>query len=155
MSEKVIINMDQESKKESNKKLNKKYIKWSVAIVVVIVVIILGSYMISVKKYQDTVKNMTFSEVDIKEIPDGTYEGDCNVDYIYAKVQVTVQGGIIKNIDLVEHKNDKGAAAESIVDDVIEQQSLDVDVVTGATNSSKVIKKAVENALIKGYSYAN
>lgn len=134
----------------SNKITFKKAAIGVIGLVIVIGLAILVNYLLGVKKYQNTVKNMTFSEANIKDIPDGIYEGDCNVDYIYAKVKVTVQDGKIQNIELVEHKNDKGAAAEVIVDEMVEQQKIDVDVVTGATNSSKVIKKAVENALIKG-----
>jgi len=37
-----------------------------------------------------------------------------------------------------------------IVDSVIENQSLDVDAISGATYSSKVILKAIENALARG-----
>ncbi|WP_313562885.1 FMN-binding protein [Ruminiclostridium cellobioparum] len=41
----------------------------------------------------------------------------------------------------------RGAKAEAIVDKIISEQSVTVDVISGATNSSKVILKAVENAL--------
>ncbi len=40
--------------------------------------------------------------------------------------------------------------AEKIPDKVLEEQSLQVDIVSGATFSSKVILKAVEDALNKG-----
>jgi uncharacterized protein with FMN-binding domain len=39
------------------------------------------------------------------------------------------------------------SATQDIVDDVLWQQSLDVDTVSGATASSKTILKAIENAL--------
>ena len=39
------------------------------------------------------------------------------------------------------------AAQKLIVDRIIEEQKIEVDAVSGATNSSTVIKKAVENAL--------
>jgi len=48
---------------------------------------------------------------------------------------------------ILEHDNGKGGKAEKIVDDVIKAQSLNVDVVSGATVSSKVILKAGEMAL--------
>ena len=43
-----------------------------------------------------------------------------------------------------------GNKAETIVDDVVDKQTLDVDTVSGATVSSKVILKSIENALLKG-----
>jgi uncharacterized protein with FMN-binding domain len=36
------------------------------------------------------------------------------------------------------------------VDQIVSEQKIDVDAISGATNSSKVIKKAVENALENG-----
>ncbi len=53
----------------------------------------------------------------------------------------------ITNIEILQHKNERGESAEKIVDEIIKEQRSDVDVVTGATNSSNVIKKAVEEAL--------
>ena len=44
----------------------------------------------------------------------------------------------------------KGSQAEKIVNEVVNKQSLDVDLVSGATISSKVIIKSVENALSNG-----
>lgn len=69
------------------------------------------------------------------------------MDFIYAKVEVTVQAGVITNIDILEHLNERGSRAEVVVDRIIEEQKIEVDAVSGATNSSTVIKKAVENAL--------
>jgi len=122
-------------------------------IVLIIAGIMLGNYFLGVQKYQKTVAEMTFEDVDVSQIKDGTYVGECDVNYIYVKAEVTVQGGKIEKIMLLEHKNDRGATAESIVDEMIRGNTTDVDTVSGATNSSKVIKKAVENALIKRIPY--
>ena len=42
--------------------------------------------------------------------------------------------------------NGRGKPAEIVADRIIQEQRIDVDAVSGATNSSVVIKKAVENA---------
>ena len=68
-------------------------------------------------------------------------------DCIYAKVEVTIQNGEITGIRILEHKNERGQAAEAVVDRIVAEQRIDVDAVSGATNSSTVLKKAVENAL--------
>ena len=128
--------------------------KVCIAMIVVIMIVVVVSlvfylnYMSRVNKYQKTVSNMTFTNINISKIPNGTYVGDCDVNFIYAKVSVTVTDGVIVNIELLEHKNGKGAPAEKITDEIIQKQRLDVDAISGATNSSKVIIKAVENALI-------
>jgi len=60
---------------------------------------------------------------------------------------VTVKDGSITKIDLVKHKNEHGSSAEQILESILDKQTPDVDVISGATNSSRVIMKAVENAL--------
>ncbi len=104
-------------------------------------------YLKSVADYKRAVKETTFSNLDISDVPDGVYVGEYDVDFVYAKVEVTVQNGVITNIDILEHKNGRGKPAEIVIDRIIEEQKIDVDAVSGATNSSTVIKKAVENAL--------
>lgn len=116
-------------------------------VLVSIAAVAIAVYLIRVWCYQSEVASITVSDVDLSVIPDGTYTGECNVDFIYAKVEVTVEGGAIKAVDILEHKNERGAPAEAIADAIVKEQRLDVDAVTGATNSSRVIKKAVENAL--------
>lgn len=113
----------------------------------VFAVIHLVVYTIDFNHYQTDIKNIEISEPDLSNVSDGVYTGSCNVGYIYAKVNVTVKNGSIENIDLVEHRNERGTPAEAIIPDIIDNQKIDVDAVSGATNSSKVIKKAVENAL--------
>ena len=51
------------------------------------------------------------------------------------------------DIELIEHVNEKGAAAEVLPDRMLEEQRVDVDAVSGATSSSNVIRDAVYNAL--------
>lgn len=104
-------------------------------------------YLKGVADYKKAVKETAFSDIDISNIPDGVYVGEYDVDFIYAKVEVTVQNGAVTNIDILEHKNGRGKPAEVVVDRIIEQQKIDIDAVSGATNSSVVLKKAVENAL--------
>lgn len=63
------------------------------------------------------------------------------------KVKVLVSNHRITNITILQHDNGLGSTAESIVNDVAEKQSLDIDAVSGATVSSKCILKAAENAI--------
>ena len=48
----------------------------------------------------------------------------------------------------MEHVNGQGSGAERIPATVVEKQTLQIDMVSGATYSSKVILKAIENALL-------
>ena len=129
-------------------KLSRKRIFLSAAAVLFFAGLIFAAvYLKSVADYKRAVKETTFGSLDITEVPDGVYVGEYDVDFVYAKVEVTVQNGVITNIDILEHKNGRGSPAEVVVDRIIEEQKIDVDAVSGATNSSTVIKKAVENAV--------
>ena len=108
------------------------------------------AYFWSVQEYQRTVAEMTFREPELAAIPDGTYMGTCDVRFIRAGVAVTVRSGRIERIDLLEHKNGRGQPAEAVLDEIVAEQRVDVDAVTGTANSSSVLKKAVENALESG-----
>ena len=108
-----------------------------------------SSYFYSLNVYRKSVADIRCQAVDISKIPDGVYTGDCDVTYIYAKVAVTVKSGRIAKVDILEHKNERGGRAEIITGKIVAEQRVNVDAVTGATNSSKVIEKAVDNALIR------
>lgn len=97
--------------------------------------------------YQGHVRSIVVENIDISSIPDGIYVGEYDVTYIFVKVEVTVKSGEIIDISIIEHRNERGKPAEHIVNDIIEKQKINVDAVSSATNSSTVIKKAVENAL--------
>ncbi|WP_255883063.1 MULTISPECIES: FMN-binding protein [unclassified Ruminococcus] len=107
-------------------------------------------YLKQVSDYKDNIASITFAAIDLTAVSDGTYIGKYDAGMISAKVQVTVEDHAIREIKLLEHKNDRGAPAESILDHMVQEQKTDVDAVTGATNSSKVLRKAVENALAMG-----
>jgi uncharacterized protein with FMN-binding domain len=91
--------------------------------------------------------NAAIRDIDISELEDGIYTGSYSMFPVSAEVRVTVAEQRITGIELLEHNNGRGAPAEVIPDRVVEAQSLNVDAVSGATYSSKVILKAIENAL--------
>ncbi len=103
----------------------------------------------SMQKGLDSLSSMEIEDVDLATIPDGTYEGSYTRLPVAAKVRVTVVGHAITAIVIVEHVNGQGASGEAIVDDVIAQNSLDVDAIAGATYSSKVILLAIRDALVE------
>jgi uncharacterized protein with FMN-binding domain len=78
----------------------------------------------------------------------GTYQGEYEAGPVKAVVSVTVAGGRIESIEILEHRNLLGKKAErEIPSRVLNAQSLRVDTVTRATASSMVILKAIEIAL--------
>ncbi len=97
--------------------------------------------------YRHQVETITVNDVVLSNIPDGVYRGSANTAYVGAEVKVTVSNGVIESVELMRHKQQRGQAAEVLIGRVVEAQSLNLDTVSGATYSSKVILKAIENAL--------
>lgn len=125
----------------------KRIFKVITLIVLVMFVFIAGFTVITQNKLNKLVE-MPISNVALETIDDGIYEGNYNVFPVTVKLNVTVKGHEITEILILEHINGQGGKAEAIADQVIEKQSLQVDIVSGATYSSKVILKALENALL-------
>jgi uncharacterized protein with FMN-binding domain/Pyruvate/2-oxoacid:ferredoxin oxidoreductase delta subunit len=83
-----------------------------------------------------------------KQYKDGTYTGVGQGKNTDLKVAVTVKDGKIANIEIVSNNETKGKEALNVVPkEIVEKQSTDVDVVSGATMTSKGIMEAVNNAL--------
>ena len=132
-------------------RMSKKKVVLFVIMLLLLIGLVWGIiYLKSVTDYKQAVKETTFEEINISDISDGVYIGEYDVNFIYAKVEVTVQNGEITNINILEHRNERGKAAEAITNKIVDEQKIDVDAISGATNSSTVIKKAVENALKNG-----
>lgn len=81
---------------------------------------------------------------------DGVYEGSANGMGGAVKVAVTVSGGKITAVEVVEHSETAGIsdpAIEQMPAKIVDAQSTDVDAVAGATVTSEAIKEAVKAAL--------
>jgi len=87
------------------------------------------------------------SPVDISKVGDRTYTGSYKAFPIIAEVKLIVKNHEITVIELLKHKSGQGAPAEIIASKVVEAQTLEVDAISGATYSSRVILKTIENAL--------
>ena len=121
--------------------------------VVAILLIVLGVAMFF--EFSRTDRIIAATQVDtagvtaiLGALSDGRYEGSFNPGkFVGAKVAVSVEGHRIAAIEIVEHNYGQGKPAEQIIESVIASQGLDVDSISGATVSSKVILVAIENAL--------
>jgi uncharacterized protein with FMN-binding domain len=93
--------------------------------------------------------SIVITSPDLSKVADGIYQGKSKVGPVRVTLDVAVQNGVITSINIIKHFNGRGKKAEAIVPQIIEAQSLDVDVISGATGSSKAFLLAVENALTK------
>ncbi len=97
----------------------------------------------------DEFKSIEITGISLINSNDGRYEGVYETSLVKATVQVVIQDHRIKDIQITRHENGMGKKAEKIIARVIEKQTTNVDAISGATASSRVILKAIENAVSK------
>ena len=96
------------------------------------------------------IKALEIANIDFSSVRDGLYEGYQDNWMVTAKVNVSASGGRVKNIQIIEHNHGPNHGADAITAKVVDKQSLQVDAISGASYSSKVVLKAIELALRKG-----
>lgn len=87
---------------------------------------------------------------DTAEFKDGTYTGIAQGYGGEIEVQVTVQGGRIETIEILRDEDTPGIsdnAKEQTKARIIENQSTDIELVTGATATSRGVRDATQEAL--------
>ncbi|MCF7932498.1 MAG: FMN-binding protein [Acholeplasmataceae bacterium] len=128
--------------------MKKRHIILIVAILVIIAVVI--TVVLMVQRSERNIEEMmkiTLTDPDLMELEDGTYEGSYGSIPIAVKVTVTIEEHRITNITIVEHVHGQGEQGEIIISQVIFNQSIEIDLIAGATYSSKAILLAIDDAL--------
>lgn len=128
----------------------KKVILAVSAVAVIIAVFLISRGSAELREYRKIISSMEINDVVLSQVPDGVYSGSSDAVLVSAEVKVTVKDHKIIDVELVRHDHGRGEAAEVIPQKILDAQSLDVEMVTGATSSCKVILKAAENALRSG-----
>ena len=119
-----------------------------IILAVIIALVAAGAiFLTQSTKTLENIADVPIEITDVSALPNGTYEGRYKAFPISVVVEVTVHDGKFAGIKLVKHFNGQGQAADAIPDLVIAAQSLKIDMVSGATSSSKVILLAIEDAL--------
>ena len=94
-------------------------------------------------------RNLAVNDVNIENLPDGVYEGTFKDGRFTNSVEVTVKDGRITDVKGVKSPGSTEKLYKQIYDKVVEEQSLAVDSVSGASITTKTVLKAIENALSK------
>jgi len=96
----------------------------------------------------NTAQALELNQIDLTQIDDGKYVGTYETTRWSNKVEVVIENHEIKEITIVK---DVMIALEGLSDRlfkrVIDNQSIEVDIETGSTITSKAYLKAIENAL--------
>ena len=114
----------------------------------VLIVMILGvAFILRARQMVKVIDSAVVEDVDLSQIDDGVYAGEFGEFLVDVKLEVTVKDHQITAIEIKEQRSGPGYEALETVDRIIAAQSPKVDVVTGATGSSKSIMIAVQKAL--------
>ena len=116
---------------------------------VILGIVLLGtsgclSLTASMKKNLAKIEN---EDIDMETVEDGIFEGHSELDLVKVDVKVLVKNHKLIKVELLRHECGLGHPADVIVDKMVEQNTWDVDAVSGATVSSEIIKNAVNKAL--------
>lgn len=116
---------------------------------VILGIVLLGtigclSLTASMKKNLAKIEN---EDIDMETVEDGIFEGHSELAPVKVDVKVLVKNHKLIKVELLRHECGLGHPADVIVDKMVEQNTWDVDAVSGATVSSEIIKNAVNKAL--------
>ena len=128
----------------------KRRVKVILIVLSIPTLIVIAAVAVLMIRMNSQVNDFDTTPIDLIKVADGIYEGHSEIDLVEADVRVTVSNGEIKDIEIVKHRCGKGKPAEAMTKLMILNNDVEVDAVSGATYSSKVIKDAVRNALRKG-----
>lgn len=127
-----------------------RIMKMVLRITLIVIVLLISIGFITYKIIDNNLKNLLTREIEsiqINEVDDGIYHGEYGVFPVSVELNVEVKDHQIIEIDILKHDNGQGKPAELIINSVIEQNSIDVDVISGASYSSRTILQAISNAL--------
>jgi uncharacterized protein with FMN-binding domain len=140
-------------------KKRKGRIRMWILIVLGILVLGMGIGFLVMEPGRREAMNLTMEDLDLSGLKDGIYTGEykgTKDSLRNCKVEVTVAAGKVTAVKVLEGSLAKGdtpvvirggQTIDVLFNRVIDAQSLQVDVISGATITSRVHLKAVENAL--------
>ena len=119
-----------------------------VGVVTLVLMILFATGIYYMTRGLDETRSLEIGQLNLSDVPNGTYFGEY-VGYRWSnQVEVTVLDQTIKAVTPVQnqafHMEDP---INLLINSILTKQSLDVDMTSGATASSKAFLKAVENAL--------
>lgn len=94
------------------------------------------------------VKNVDIESIDLSQIEDGQYTGEYKNARWTNEVIVTVKDHKITDIEHTKSNNSAQIEVfKEIIENVINEQTVDIDTVSGATATTNSLLKAIEDAL--------
>ena len=126
--------------------------RWIKMLIVMATLCLLTSCF-SLSREHEEARNVEIRTINFKKLIDGSYRGVYEggmYKWRENEVQVIVTSGKVSKIALLNSKENKPPDfSEELFNRVIKHQSLQVDVISGASLTTKALLKSIENALIK------
>ena len=148
-------------KKEKTKISFKKRLLIIILSVLGLIIIFMAVGILATSSGRNEIKDMQISNIPFNGLKDGTYIGEyvgTKDNFRDTEGKITVLGGKITDIKVTKgilsgkeasELNTKKETIYDLFDRIISSQSLGVDIISGATLTSKTHLKAVENAVEK------
>lgn len=125
----------------------KVFLKIVLVIIVVLVLVISGG-IFYITRGLEAGSQVEISNIDLRKIDDGIYNGKFSSGRWTNEVSVAVKDHQITGIEIIKDVTiPKPEWTQQLFNSVIDQQDIDVDVISGATVTCKAYLKAIENAL--------
>lgn len=125
----------------------KRFFKIVLSIVIVFILIILGAGFF-ITRGLNAGSRLAINNVNLSSLKDGEYIGRYRGGRWTNEVKVTVKDNRITDIKIEKDVLiPKAELTQELISNVIEAQSLDIDVVSGSTVTTKAYLKAIELAL--------
>jgi len=121
--------------------------KKALLIVGIIIAVLVGLIAIVTFNGMGYVRKMAVNPVDLSKVADGAYAGTFKKGRFSYSVEVAVKDHRIQAVKMTSPKQAMNAIIEQIFARIVQDQSVKVDTVSGASLTTKAVSKAVENAL--------
>ena len=125
----------------------KKLLK--VILIVFIVIVIIGSgALLYITRGLESGKNLSINKINLEEIEDGIYKGRYEAGRWSNEVQVEIVDNRINSISIVDDiMLSQPEVREEVFKRVLDEQNLDVDIISEATVTTQAYLKSIELAL--------
>ncbi len=119
-----------------------------VGVAAAVIVLLAAAGLFFLTRGLDEGVELVVEEIDFSQKEDGSYLGSFEFYRWNNEVEVIIENGRVSEIIANDQPREKqDGAIRELTDSVIEGQSTQVEVVSGATVTSKTYLKAIENAM--------
>ena len=136
---------------QSKSNRNSKILRTILIIICVVLTFIMYMQRRTRNYYKQAAK-LPFYNVQVQDVPDGTYRGKVYTNFMHVQLDVSVKEGQLIKIEIIENEGAYGKKVAPILDKMIAQNTSVVQAVEGEELASIVFVACVDDALYQGLS---